>query len=91
MEGSGPPDGPLSKAGRARQANDGGLHGYRPRTSRLHVGRRQGGTPHLIVRRGSVHLAHGRRRDHGRGMPVRRFVAGKLTDARSKIGTAPDA
>lgn len=35
--------------------------------------------------------AHGWRRDHGRGMPVRRFVAGKSTDARSKIGTAPDA
>ena len=33
---------------------------------------------------------HGRRRDHGRGISVRRFVAGNA-DARSKIGTAPDA
>ena len=32
-----------------------------------------------------------RGRDHGRGMPVRRFVAGLRADARCKIGTAPDA
>ena len=39
---------------------------------------------------GRPSIAHGRRRDHGRGISVRRFVAGNA-DARSKIGTAPDA
>src|SRR3546814_7819071 len=42
----------------------------------LHVVRCQGGADRLIAL--DSPLAHGRARDHGRGTPVRRFVAGLM-------------
>lgn len=48
MEGAGPTDGPLSNVERTRQEDDSGLHGYSPRTGRLHMGFCQGGARNLI-------------------------------------------
>jgi hypothetical protein len=62
-----------SRAQRRREEDDSDLRGDRSRARRLHVGRSQGGAIYLNTER---LLAHGRRWNHGMGIPVRRFVAG---------------
>lgn len=77
LEGADPADRPLSNVEWTGQEDNGGLHRDRPRTGRLHVGRCPGGSSNLIWSpQRHTSFAHGRRRGHGRGMPVRRFVAG---------------
>jgi len=73
LEGADPAYGSLSCAQWAREEDDSDLRGDRSRARRLHVGRSQGDAIRLNAER---LFAHRRRRDHGRGIPVRRFVAG---------------
>lgn len=92
MEGSEPVDGSLSNVDRARKANDGGLYRHCPRADRLHVGCCKGGAGDQIIDR-HIELAPrawaGAEQRQGN---TRQTLCGRhLTDARSKIGAAPDA
>ena len=75
-----------------QQEADGGRHCDRARARRVHLGDREGGEDRVDAthRRYGHRAGQGWGRGNGRGSPVGRFVAG-LTDARSKIGNAPDA
>jgi hypothetical protein len=92
MEGSESVDGSLSDVDLTRKANDGGLYGHCSGADRLHVGRCKGGAGDQIIDR-RIELAPrawaGAEQRQGN---TRQTLCGRhSTDARSKIGIAPDA
>jgi len=92
MECSEPVDGSLSNVDRTGKANDGGLYRHCPRAQWLHVGRCKGGAVDQIVDR-SIELAPRAwaGAEHRQGNTRQTLCGRHSTDARSKIGIAPDA